>query len=1155
MVMLLEGILEETTEEEKEEGNGEEEAAAAAEAPMRQLWEGVAERRGGSALRGDVLVGDNYDDDDDEAGGGGGSLGSRIERLRSSVQQLVELHQHHKSFATARSTTSSTSAALLGSIPYNQVFVDLSENENGGIDGINLDPKELKDRSVQLGMLLFDPLLPTKDDADDDADLQRQLRGAERELQEIKAGLSNLKEDEKEEEENRPHDATTHHLELRKEATMLHRQLRILHSCRTIQPLLDRAESLYESYLLLMSGAEQPADLVTAPASAEGGGPLGLRLATEAIDLLLQAERASQDLQSGGEGAASSSSSFSSPVSAADPIARTLLESLQRQERNWQDQALKAYRVEVVVASSSHDNRAAGGPVAASGNLFTPSSSFSIVVPAIPAFSYSGSASLSNSSLSGSSSSAWPLQFCYHVLEALAPWKLEALVRQFCRDLSSMAGLLPRSVPPDLLLEGSSLQDKDAKETDAKAAATITPDRAATIQFREWKFYEVNRPKQGRVLEWMVRDPGDSDEEDDQNEDDDEKAKKRHEDRRHRHHQDLGTIREAEREDDGTHDDSGSRRQLDRLALAWKRQTQNWERVLRFCSQHVWLGRPDLLAVAGRYLFARPSARPRTLDMTSFGLESTRLGDDHGLWLEPLLNSLREDWVPECGDDYDQGGGVVVAASGMNLTLPERLALSSSHLEATLTLFVGFLIEQGLVPAGDEESYAREKLLGLPGQLIQLYADRRRCSILERARDKIVSLDYHSTVEVEDEPFPASLTGPSGQLAPALDHFRVTRCAVSMTAFEAMKLCRMALDEAAIEAQRLRAELLALTSSSSPSSSRAGAAAQLQAILPWALYRSARDVLDLFRSLIPTLHGTDIASVPRIAAVFHNDCSYLAHRCLTLGLEYRDSLFPSDEEGELTTKVSAGAEPESETFDLFSFLQKGPASDEKPPTARSSAPSGQSEAAPPRALLRQTCTFVDMVPLFRDLAEKAMGDVLVQHAKELAELVVGPRISLFGPSLRCDSYMQEWTDAEAGANAGLHHVRRLHFVWKPVLSDDILRRSTWYLLDVVLGLLVDQVGSARDISTSAGRFVSGLFASTLRAVLELTGVGTDDASASRSLDRFRAYGSFMDMTLADVNRALSDGGFRSVTSTFLFNLLTEYGVSRLREPRRCTACT
>jgi hypothetical protein len=718
-----------------------------------------------------------------------------------------------------------------------------------------------------------------------------------------------------------------------------------------------------------------------------------------------------------------------------------------------------------------------GAGAGGGGSLFAPS--YSVVVPAVPGYSSnpssaSASASAPSSSSSAASaaasSSAAPLLFCYQVLEALAPWKLEALVRQLCRDLSEAAGLLPRTVPPDVGRAGA-FED--------------------TIQFREWKFYEVNRPRQGRVLEWMVRDP------DDDESDDEEGGEGARLGR-------LGAIREADGQDRGGGE-------LGALALAWGRQARHWSRVLRFCAEHVWLGRPDLLRAAGRYLFARPSARPRALDVTSLGLESARLGDDLGLWLEPLLQSLREDWVP--GGDESATPDGDAGSDEAPLTLAERLALSSSHLEAILGPFVDFLAEVGLIPAGHEEdSYARKKLLDLPGELVQLYVDGRRCSFLEAARDKIVSMDYHSTVDVEDDPFPLSLAGPDAQLAPSLDLFRVTRCAVSRTALEAMRLSRSAMDEAAVEARRLRAEL-----ASPPSPSSRAAAEQLLATLPWALYRSARDALDLFRALVPALHGPDIASLPRAAAVFHNDCAYLAHRCLTLGLEYRDRLFPPGEDRE----ESAGKESE---LDLFSFLQKD-TSEQEPTTARSAA--AATESSEPLALLRQTCTFVDMVPLFRDLAEKAMGAVLDQHARELAELV-RPRIPLFGPSLRFDQYMQEWSDAESAAGAGLHHLRRLHFVWKPVLADDILRRSMWYLSDVVLGLLVDQVAEARDISTAAGRFVSGLFASTSRDVLELAG---GDASASRSFDRFQAYGSFMDMTLADVKKALSDGGFRSVTST------------------------
>lgn len=46
------------------------------------------------------------------------------------------------------------------------------------------------------------------------------------------------------------------------------------------------------------------------------------------------------------------------------------------------------------------------------------------------------------------------------------------------------------------------------------------------------------------------------------------------------------------------------------------------------------------------------------------------------------------------------------------------------------------------------------------------------------------------------------------------------------------------------------------------------------------------------RQVIPVQHGSALDGVPRIAAVFQNDCLYLAHHMITLGHEYRHGLPP-----------------------------------------------------------------------------------------------------------------------------------------------------------------------------------------------------------------------------------------------------------------------
>lgn len=48
----------------------------------------------------------------------------------------------------------------------------------------------------------------------------------------------------------------------------------------------------------------------------------------------------------------------------------------------------------------------------------------------------------------------------------------------------------------------------------------------------------------------------------------------------------------------------------------------------------------------------------------------------------------------------------------------------------------------------------------------------------------------------------------------------------------------------------------------------------------------------LRRQVIPVQHANALSGVPRIAAVFQNDCLYVAHHMVTLGHEFRQGLPP-----------------------------------------------------------------------------------------------------------------------------------------------------------------------------------------------------------------------------------------------------------------------
>jgi protein transport protein DSL1/ZW10 len=141
-----------------------------------------------------------------------------------------------------------------------------------------------------------------------------------------------------------------------------------------------------------------------------------------------------------------------------------------------------------------------------------------------------------------------------------------------------------------------------------------------------------------------------------------------------------------------------------------------------------------------------------------------------------------------------------------------------------------------------------------------------------------------------------------------------------------------------------------------------------------------------------------------------------------------------------------------------------------------------------------------------------------------------------GEALRSEEILAEWSDAEMAMAAATYHLRHLSQAWKPILSTDMLNRSLCYLIDVTLTLFLDQVAKATDISSSACSFVYTLFEKATHDLQILLG-DSGSKSDSREWDRFSAVGRFMDMSIADIEVALSDGVFRSVTGPELVRLV------------------
>ncbi|KAL3920437.1 MAG: hypothetical protein SGILL_003264, partial [Bacillariaceae sp.] len=468
--------------------------------------------------------------------------------------------------------------------------------------------------------------------------------------------------------------------------------------------------------------------------------------------------------------------------------------------------------------------------------------------------------------------------------------------------------------------------------------------------------------------------------------------------------------------------------------------------ILVFVQSKILLERENLCNLLGTQLFGIPNAFPGTLNFDLIGLESPSLGgNDQGFLMEGMVRWVQDHCLAEAVRFED---------------LTQVSSMQADLLTATNSI-CRKLVERGLI---SQES--APKIISFCEGFEKAYVDHRRCILLNQARTILCNDDYHNTVVVGEDEHSIQKDLKDETMAV----FQLSKCSVSSTAFKLMALVRNTMDEA-VEVSTNLPEDSVLT------------------LLRPTLYRTAREMLSLFRFIIPSSHGFEVANVPRTAAVLHNDAVFLSHHCLTLGLEYGEKLPPANE-NDVRGK-----------------------------------------------LLKQTCIFVDMVPLFRDLADTSLGDMVELQKQQLAE-IVGSRITLFGKAMRSNESLQEWTEAETALAAGTYHLRHLAQAWKPILSPSVFLRTVGYLANILIEMYLNQMIGATIISQEASQFASALFHKGAADIAQV--VGEENLASKYVVEwgHFQGVGKFLGLrNLAQVEQALSSGRFSHLESQELARLV------------------
>ncbi|KAK1738952.1 centromere/kinetochore protein Zw10 [Skeletonema marinoi] len=268
--------------------------------------------------------------------------------------------------------------------------------------------------------------------------------------------------------------------------------------------------------------------------------------------------------------------------------------------------------------------------------------------------------------------------------------------------------------------------------------------------------------------------------------------------------------------------------------------------------------------------------------------------------------------------------------------------------------------------------------------------------------------------------------------------------------------------------------------------------------LPPSLYRASREVLDLFRAIIQRVMGQKLHPFQGLPPSF----TMIVYTWHTRRAEYKEKF----------SKLASSVDESSKM-----------------------------------KMLSEICTFVDLVPPFRDLASKSMGSMIEMQKVQLCELI-SPRLTTsFTKALGSNESVSEWDDAETALKAAIHHLRHLSQAWKKVLSRNVYHIAMGNLVDTVFVLFLEPVMKAFEISDPASRFVHYLFLEAVKSSSEL--FRTDDSSEDAEglfkvaathaveFEKIKAVGQFMLMRLDDIQRSLEEGKFSCIKAKELSHLV------------------
>ncbi|XP_078673882.1 centromere/kinetochore protein zw10 homolog [Branchiostoma floridae x Branchiostoma belcheri] len=168
------------------------------------------------------------------------------------------------------------------------------------------------------------------------------------------------------------------------------------------------------------------------------------------------------------------------------------------------------------------------------------------------------------------------------------------------------------------------------------------------------------------------------------------------------------------------------------------------------------------------------------------------------------------------------------------------------------------------------------------------------------------------------------------------------------------------------------------------------------------MFYAVRDMFELFMEVVPCYHEENLKKLPHLTAVHYNNCFYIAHHLLTLGHQFLEHL--------------------------------------------------------PKPLASSCATFVDQIPVLRELGTECLLQQMRIQRDQVLEYLVGAH--------NFTNVAEDYNrgNAEKAVKKVLHQLTHLSKVWQDVLPTNIYCKALGSLVNSAIQDIIGKVTALEDIS-------------------------------------------------------------------------------------------